>query len=67
MSPRDISDLPAWVRWLAQDRNGAWWGFEHEPNEGDDGWYENEVGRAVRLAEGDANDRWRATLRKVRD
>lgn len=40
---------PEWVRWLAQDRNGSWWGFEHEPNEGAYSWYENEVGRYIRM------------------
>ena len=67
MAADDLSDLPAWVRWIAQDRDGGWWGFEHEPNEGDYGWYENEVGRVLRLTAGDRNDAWRMTLRKLRD
>jgi hypothetical protein len=56
---------PPWVRWLAQDRDGAWWGFEHEPNEGDSSWYENEVGRYVRLERGPANPEWRKALYRV--
>lgn len=58
---------PAWVRWIAQDSNGNWWGFEHEPNQGGYSWYENEVGRYVRLAEGEPNPQWTQTLQQVRD
>lgn len=57
---------PDWVRWVAQDRNGSWWGFEHEPNEGDTSWYENEVGRYIRLGRAAPNPRWQQTLRRYR-
>lgn len=60
----DSADIPSWVKWIAQDRNGAWWGFEHEPNEGATSWYENEVGRYVRLGQGKPNPMWRETLRR---
>jgi len=56
---------PPWVRWLAQDRDGAWWGYEHEPNEGDIGWYENEVGRYVLLGKTAANTQWRQCLHRL--
>lgn len=59
--------IPAWVRWVAQDRSGAWWGFEHEPNEADAFWYENEVGRYTKLAHEAPNSRWRETLERVRN
>lgn len=59
--------IPGWVRWIAQDRNGAWWGFEHEPNEGAVSWYENEVGRYVKLHQAGPNSDWRETLEKVRE
>ena len=38
-------EVPAWVRWLAQDSDGTWWGYSVEPLRNDNGWYENEVGR----------------------
>jgi len=41
----------------------AWWGYEAEPNRQDDGWYENEVGRIVRLGQAAPPDDWEATLR----
>ena len=41
-----------WVHWLAQDADGAWWGFEVEPLMHDSGWYENEVGRYIRAGGG---------------
>lgn len=56
---------PEWVNWLAQDRNGAWWGFEHEPNEGAYSWYENEVGRYIKLFQESPNPGWRLTLKEV--
>jgi hypothetical protein len=59
------TDYPPWVRWIAQDRNGAWWGFEHEPNEGAASWYENEVGRYQKLSEEGGNPNWRHTLKRV--
>lgn len=37
------------MAWFAQDADGTWWGYEAEPNPMDRGWYENEVGRIVRL------------------
>lgn len=59
--------LPGWVAWVARDADGAWWGFEVEPLPHDSGWYENEVGRYVRIARaapgpGD----WRSTLERLR-
>ena len=58
--------FPSWVRWIAQDKSGAWWGFEHEPNEGDSFWYENEVGHYAKLAHDSPNLQWRMTLECVR-
>ncbi|MEW6589809.1 MAG: hypothetical protein AB1418_02105 [Pseudomonadota bacterium] len=59
MSPDDV---PAWVAWLAQDADGTWWGYEAAPNKQDYGWYENEVGRIVRLGKTAPPDDWEATL-----
>ena len=65
-APPDISGLPEWVHWLAQDGDGAWWGYEVEPLQYHQGWYENELGRRVRIADGKPNADWAATLRRVR-
>lgn len=40
---------PGWVKWIAQDRSGTWWGYSVEPLRNDSGWYENEVGDCIRL------------------
>ncbi len=48
-----LDPIPAGVCWLAQDSDGAWWGYSSEPLRHDSGWYENEVGRYVRLGHGD--------------
>ncbi len=56
--------LPDWVEWIAQDADGAWWDYSVQPNEGDRGWYENEVGAIVALGRGAPNPRWRDSLRR---
>lgn len=66
MSYPDIEALPDWVCWLAQDADGTWWGYEVEPNQQHRGWYENEVGRSLRLLQGAPEMNWRQTVQKVR-
>lgn len=58
----NFDKVPEWVRWLAQDADGAWWGYEAEPNQQHNGWYENEVGRIVRLGVCEPPHDWTATL-----
>lgn len=60
----NFEELPAWVEWLAQDADGAWWGYECEPNEFDHGWYENELGRSVKIQHCASNSHWRDSLCK---
>lgn len=55
---------PHWVRWIAQDSSGAWWGYSEEPLRNDTGWYENEVGRCVRIGHGPAQQ-WELSLQAV--
>ena len=57
-------EIPEWVNWMAQDSNGVWWGYSVEPLRNDNGWYENEVGRYVRLGVDNAND-WQRSLVKI--
>ncbi len=63
--PDDCLPPPAWVRWIAQDADGAWWGYSVEPLQHDTGWYENEVGRCLALGRGEPNPDWRETLQGV--
>jgi hypothetical protein len=62
----DFGDLPEWARWLAQDRDGSWWAYEHEPNTGAVAWYENEVGRSRRLLRTQENAEWERALLKIK-
>jgi hypothetical protein len=57
--------LPDWVCWVAQDASGTWWGYEAEPNEGYDFWYENEVGRCIKLMQASPNPDWRSSLKRL--
>ena len=61
----DCSQLPEWVCWIAQDADGTWWGYEHEPNMSEHGWYENEVGVSIRLEKGAPAERWREQIYKT--
>ncbi len=56
---------PAWVSWIAQDSNGVWWGYSVEPLRNETGWYENELGRHVRLGESEPLD-WERSLKSIR-
>jgi hypothetical protein len=62
---KPVEDMPGWVRWIAQDSTGAWWGYSVEPLRNDSGWYENEAGRYVRLGRTAPGD-WRNSLERVR-
>ena len=57
--------IPNWVHWIAQDENGTWWGYQVEPLQQHNGWYENEVGKHIKLAETDINPHWQSTLKKI--
>ena len=57
--------IPPWVNWLAQDADGVWWGYQVEPLQNHNGWYENEVGQIVRLTETKPNSSWQSTLKKL--
>jgi hypothetical protein len=57
--------IPSWVRWIAQDANGNWWGYSVEPLAHDQGWYENEVGDCVLLRRDPPNAGWQETLQAI--
>ena len=57
--------FPDWVNWLAQDADGALWGYEAEPNQQHNGWYENEVGRIQRLGQATPPQNWEKTLTRL--
>ncbi|UCE88735.1 MAG: FHA domain-containing protein, partial [Pseudomonadota bacterium] len=53
------------LNWIAQDEDGIWWGFEHEPHEGGRGWVDDKSGLRIRLKEERLNPNWRTTLQKL--
>jgi hypothetical protein len=59
-------NIPEWVCWIAQDKDGIWWGYQVEPNLSHQSWYENEVGNSVRLGKGAQKCDWVSTLRRVK-
>lgn len=66
MAEFDHKTIPSWVKWMAQDADGAWWGYSVEPLEFSQGWYENEVGQRIKLFQAKANPDWQKTLTKVK-
>lgn len=56
--------IPTWVNWIAQDADGAWWGYSVEPLQYDRGWYENEVGNRIKLGHDLPNPNWSDSLRR---
>jgi len=46
----------------AEAATATLWAYEAEPNKQDYGWYENEVGRILRLGQTAPPDDWEATL-----
>lgn len=61
----NYKNLPEWVKWIAQDADGAWWGYSVEPLEFSDGWYENEVGQRIKIEHAKANPDWINSLTKI--
>ena len=57
--------VPQWVRFIAQDSDGCWWGYSVEPLENHRGWYENEVGENIKLLQTSINEKWRESLFKI--
>jgi hypothetical protein len=55
-------ELPDWVAWIAKDEDGCYWGYQVEPLQYDRGWYENEVGRLMRLPDLHSDIDWRQSL-----
>lgn len=63
MDEIDLKALPDWAEWLAQDADGAWWAYEASPNQQTTGWYENEVGRIMKVGHGAPNPDWERSLK----
>ena len=59
-----LNEIPSWVNWIAQDADGAWWGYSVEPLQYDQGWYENEVGKRLKLGHTEPNKDWRNSLQR---
>ena len=65
VQPGPPFDVPDWVRWIAQDRSGSWWGYSVEPLRNDSGWYENEVGRCLCLGN-TSPQHWAESLQAIK-
>lgn len=61
LSKPDLSNVivPEWVRFIAQDSDGSWWGYSVDPLQNHRGWYENELGDNVKLLQGQVVGDWR--------
>ncbi|MBL4762179.1 MAG: hypothetical protein JKY93_05715 [Gammaproteobacteria bacterium] len=59
------TEIPQWAKWAACDANGAWWAFEAEPHLSSQSWYENEVGRFMKINIRNPTEHWQLSLRKL--
>lgn len=57
--------IPQWAKWMACDANGTWWVFEAEPHLSSQSWYENEVGRFLKINVTESVKDWQLSLRKL--
>lgn len=64
---KDIStfEYPCWANWLAQEADGTWWCYEVEPLQYHKGWYENEVGKYLKIAKHKPSDNWQHSLTRL--
>lgn len=64
LSKPDLSSVkvPEWVRFIAQDSDGSWWGYSVDPLQNHRGWYENELGDNVKLLQGTLVGDWRDNI-----
>lgn len=60
--------LPSGFDWIAQDKAGDWWAFNVKPSSTSEIWTAANIkgGTAKPLAQGNPNEDWKFTLRKVR-
>ena len=65
MPLKNNNELPEWIKWKAQDEDGAWWGYSVEPLEFSRGWYENEVGLIIKIKQSNPNPDWKNSLTKI--
>lgn len=54
--------MPDWVRYIAQDSDGVWWGYSVDPLQNHRGWYENELGRNIKLLKSEVIGDWRENI-----
>ena len=57
-------NVPEWVRYIAQDSDGSWWGYSVEPLQNHRGWYENELGHNKKLQDSVESEDWQDSLFK---
>lgn len=53
------------LSWIAQDRQGTWWGFENRPECVDNTWMDPQSGHRIRLKDEQANTAWQDSLQEI--
>lgn len=56
---------PKTLNWIAQDKEGVWWGFEFQPQPNDSGWADAIHGHQIRLKQEPPDPDWRDSLQKI--
>lgn len=59
MDKPDWSDAPDWARYLAQDKDGEWWWYEHMPEKCRENW---QLNRCIGKSEKAYKEAWTISL-----
>lgn len=63
--PGDTVPIPPEIRWVAQDAEGIWWGFERQPVQEANGWTDHQCGNYIRIGRGARSSHWADSLWRV--
>ena len=56
--------VPHWVRWIAQDKDGKWWGYKTKPKAGYTLWIPKSINMCKGLYTSKPSKNWREELYK---
>lgn len=68
MNNPDWSESPKWVLWMAQDKDGVWFGYDSKPDLLKNEWgregagFFDRCGKCILLERGSVSEKWTESL-----
>lgn len=59
------TEVPDWVEWVVQDKDGKWEGHKYKPEPDNEYGDWNSWGQYITIGQGDPNPNWRESLYKI--